>query len=264
MSAAASSRPRPRRRWIWVIVALLTAAACVLPAALRIWLKEDMQQEADRIVKSRRGITALQVTAPGDAVSISPGRPGETTLASSLSWVFSKPVVRRSWRGSTLEISVTCPRPDLFEDCGASLTVHVPAGTEVRADVGSGSVEAVGMTGPLHLAATSGMVTMTHVSGPLWARATSGAISARAGVNSRLVTVAVTSGWLDLGFDSAPERLTVDVGSGGGQVTVPAGTQYRLTSSTGPGLLRTASGLADARSGRFISASVGAGQLRIS
>jgi hypothetical protein len=77
MSAEVTSRPRPRRRWIWVIVALLTAAACVLPAALGIWMKEDMQQEADRIVKSRRGITALQVTAPGDAVSISPGPPGE-------------------------------------------------------------------------------------------------------------------------------------------------------------------------------------------
>jgi hypothetical protein len=152
----------------------------------------------------------------------------------------------------------------LFEDCGASLTVYVPAGTEVRADVGSGSVEAVGLTGPLHLAATSGMVTMAHVSGPLWAQATSGAITARTGVDSRLVTAAVTSGWLDLGFDSAPERLTVGVGSGDGQVTVPAGTQYRMTSSGGPGLLRTASGLANARSGRLILASVGAGSLRIS
>jgi hypothetical protein len=245
-------------------VALLTAAAIVLPAALRIWLKQDRQQGVEKLVVDRRTITMLRVAAPGDAVSISPGPPGETTLAGSLNWVFSKPVVQRSWRGTTLEISVTCPRPDLFEDCGASLTVRVPAGTEVRADVGSGSVEAVGMTGPLHLAATSGMVTVAHVSGPLWARATSGAISARTGVDSRLVTAAVTSGWLDLGFDSAPERLTVGVGSGGGQVTVPAGTQYRMTSSGGPGLLRTASGLADARSGRLISASVGAGSLRIS
>jgi hypothetical protein len=262
VSAVAVPGPRPRRRWIWVAVAVATTAVIVLPVRQFLLRPGIDQHQVSPVTVYRQRITALQVTAPGGAVTISAGGPGQVTLSSTLRWVLRRPAIRSAWHGQVLRVTATCPQLD--PGCQTSLVLHVPAGVEVRADVGAGSIAAAGLTGPLHLAATSGTVTLAYVSGPVWASATSGAVSGYTGLNSRQVDAAVTSGSLELALSRAPQRLTISVGSGAGAVTVPPGTHYRMAARSGLGLLRVAAGLGNSHSAGVITAEVGMGTLGIS
>jgi hypothetical protein len=255
-------RPRPRRRWIWIIVAIVTTLAVVLPAGLRFWLKADMQHRSDPAVSYRRPITALLVNAPGGNVIVRPGRVRRVRVASSLTWVLGRPVVSQTWRGKALRISVRCTRPDLFEDCAASLDLTVPAGVVVRADVGSGNVSVSGLAGSLHLAATSGSITLGQVTGSVWATATTGSISGRRLSSARL-HASVSSGAMALTFSTAPSLLSLAVGSGSADVTVPPGTSYRIVRARGPGLLEFQPSLDDPDAARLLTANAGSGTISV-
>jgi hypothetical protein len=260
----APTGPRPRRRWIWVLVALATAAVVVVPVTLRIALKAAIHHEFGPAVIYRRDVTALKVqTDAGGSVMIRPGRDGRVTITRTLQWVFGKPSVTQSWQDGVLRVAASCPRFDPFEDCEASVTITVPAGTAVTAQAGSGSVVVTGMSGPLHLAATSGLLRVGRVSGPLWLSATSGFVAGRTGILSRTVYASVTTGSIALRLDAEPRLLTVGVRSGYANVMVPRGARYRVAGSYGPGILQIAPGLSDASSGRLLTATLGTGVVRI-
>ena len=157
--------PRPRRRWIWVIVALLTALVFVPPFALRIGLKIDIQHQSAPVPVAARPVTALQVDAPAGSVIISPGTGRRVTMSATAAWLVRRPVVTQAWDGSTLRVTAACPRLNPFEDCQEGLVIHVPAGLTVRVSVGSGSVSAVGLTGPLHLTGDVGRRSCSPTSG---------------------------------------------------------------------------------------------------
>jgi hypothetical protein len=271
MSAVVASPPsrsepaRPRRRWIWVLVALTTAAIVVPAVAVRFWLKAEEQQQSDPLAIYRGQFTAVQIQAPGGSITVSPGQAGQVSVASSLQWVFSKPAVRMVRTGRTLEISAHCPQPNPFEDCQASLAIRVPASLDVHADVGSGTADLIGLAGRLHVRATSGTITMTDVSGQVWARATTGNIAAPAGLNSPSVDAAVTTGSIELDFNSPPARLVIGVGAGAAHATVPAGTHYRVSLAQARGTAaQIAAGLNVRHATGFITGTVGgAGALSI-
>ncbi len=254
---------RPRRRWIWVIVALLTAVVLVTPPALRIALKQEMHHEFAQLGLYRRPVTAVEVSAPGNAVAVTVGQPGQVSVSGELSWLFSRPVVRHAWRGTTLAITVRCPAPDLFEDCAAGVTVHVPATVAVAVSVGSGSAALTGLSGPVRAAATSGSLALGYVSGPVLASVTSGSIRALTGLTSRQLTAEVTSGSLTLGFDRAPALLTLVIGSGSGKISLPPATRYRITADPSAGGVHVAPGMSSLRAAGLISAEVGSGSLAI-
>lgn len=271
MSAVVGSLPprsvpaRPRRRWVWVLVALATTAILVSPVALRFWLKAEKQQQADPRAVYRGQFTAVQIQAPGGSITVSPGRAGQVSVASTLQWVFSKPAIRVTRSGRTLKISARCPQLNPFEDCQASLGISVPANLDVHADVGAGSADLIGLAGRLHVTATSGAITMTDISGQVWARATAGTIAAPTGLASPSVDAAVSAGSIMLDFDSPPARLVIRVGAGAAHATVPAGTHYHVSLARAPGsAAHIASGLNVTRAGQVISGTVGgAGTLSI-
>ncbi len=261
----ATTGPRPRRRWIWVLVALATASFVVVPVTLRVALKVGMHHQSNPEVTYRRDVTELQVQADaGGAVTVQAGQPGRVTITRQLAWVFGRPTVSQSWYDGILYVAAICPKFDVFEDCQASVTISVPAGTAVSAQAGAGSVVVTGMSGPLHLAATSGLVRVSRDSGPLWLSATSGTLTARLGLHSPQVYALVTTGYIALGLDVAPRLLTVGVGSGYASVTLPQGSRYRVAGSAGPGALEIPPGLSDASSARVLTAMVGAGEVKIS
>ena len=265
MSSAAIPAPRPRRRWIWVIVAVLTALVAVPPFALRIGLKADIQHQTVPVPVAARPVSDLRVTAPGGNVEISRGTGRRVTITSTAAWLVRKPVLAQAWSGRTLQVSAACPRLDPFEDCQESLAVQVPAGLTVAVAVGSGSVSAQGLTGPLHLTATSGAFMLTDVRGPVWASVTSGSISAQGLLSARLHASA-RSGSLALDFASPPQLLALTVGSGSASVTVPPGTRYRVSVRAGhpaPGSVHLQPGLGGGTSAQVITASVGTGSLEI-
>jgi hypothetical protein len=261
MSVSHGRPARPRRRWIWAIVALVTATVLISPLALLVRLK-TAHREYGPVRIYDRAVTAIRVSAPGDAVAITAGRPGQVSVASTMAWLVTKPAIRERWRGTTLAVSVHCPAPDLFEDCSASLVVHVPAAAEVLAAVGTGSATVTGMAGPVRVIATSGSLALAYLSGPLWAAATSGSITGMTGLNSAKLTADVGSGSLALGLDSAPRSLSLSVGSGSGRVTVPLGTRYRI--DTGPGnSVRLSPGMSSPDAASLIAAVAGSGTLSI-
>ncbi|HEY3980583.1 MAG TPA: hypothetical protein VGM79_25120 [Streptosporangiaceae bacterium] len=262
MSVAAPPRPRPRRRWIWLLVALLTALVFVPPFALRIALKIDIQHQTAPVLVASRPVTALQVDAPGGNISISPGTGRRVTMSSSAAWLVRRPVVTQAWDGDTLQVTAACPRLNPFEDCQESLDIRVPAGLAVRVSVGSGSVSALGLTGPLRLAATSGAFMLTDVRGPVWAAVTSGSVTAQ-GEGSAAVRASAGSGALQLGFAAPPQLLALAVGSGSASVTVPPGTRYRVSVRAGAGAVDVQRGLGDSTSTQVITASVGTGFLAV-
>jgi hypothetical protein len=256
--------PRPRRRWIWVLVALATTAAVIVPVALRVALKIAMHHQSGPVAIYRRDVSAVRVQADaGGSVTIQAGQAGRVTITSALQWVFGRPSVTQSWSGGVLHVGATCPKLDPFEDCQASVTISVPAGTAVTAEAGAGAVVVSGMNGPLHLAATSGLVRVSRVSGPLWLSATSGSVVGRTGLYSPLVNASVTTGDIALSLAAAPRRLTVGVGSGFASISLPRGSGYRLAGPAGAGGLRIPPGLSDASSGRLLTVTVGTGEVSI-
>jgi hypothetical protein len=262
VSAAAVPAPRPRRRWVWVIVAVLTALVAVPPFALRIWLKADIQHQTAPVAVAARPVTALQVDSPGGNVSISPGPGRFITMSSTAAWLARKPVVAQAWHGRTLQVSAACPRPNPFGDCAESLVVQVPAGITVQVDVGSGSFSAQGLTGPLHLAATTGAVMLTDVRGPVWASVTSGSLTTQ-GLRSARLHASARSGSLALGFASPPQLLALTVGSGTASASVPPGTRYRISARIGAGRVYVQPGLGGGTSAQVISVGVGTGSVAI-
>jgi hypothetical protein len=255
---------RPRRRWIWVLVALATAGVIVVPITLRVALKVAIHHQFDPAATYQRDVTGLQVQADGGGfVTIQAGQEGRVTIASTLQWLFGKPAVTQSWHGRVLRVRATCPRADPLEDCQASVIITVPSGTAVSAQAGAGTVTVTGVSGPLHLAATSGVILVSHVSGPLWLAATSGSVAARTGVYSPDVHASVTSGDIALRLDAGPRLLTVGVGSGFASILLPQGSRYRIAGPYGPGWPRIATGLSDASSGRVLSVTIGTGAMTI-
>ena len=263
MSAGKPRPARPRRRWIWVIVAVLTAVVLVTPPALRVALKQDLHHEFARLGLYRHPVTAVQVSAPGNAVAVTVGEPGQVSVSGELSWLFSRPVVRHAWHGTTLAISVRCPSPNLFEDCSAGLTLHVPAAVAVAVSVGPGSAAVAGVAGPVRADATSGSLTLAYLSGPVLASVTSGSIRAVTGLTSRRLTAGVSSGYLLLGFDRAPQSLSLAIGSGSGKVTVPPASRYRITAGASAAAVHVAPGLASPGAADLISVELGSGGLAI-
>ncbi|MGB6458040.1 MAG: hypothetical protein WBH47_26505 [Streptosporangiaceae bacterium] len=226
-----ATRHRPRRRWIWVLVTLVTATVVVVPVTLRVALKGELQHESDPLARYRREIADLQVQAnDGEMITVQAGRPGQVTVTSMVAWLVSKPAVTQSWRGGVFRVSAICPKFDPFEDCQASVVISVPAGTTVQGQAGAGSLTVVGLTGALHLTATSGLVLARNVSGPVWAAATSGSAVARTGLRSASLHASVSTGLITLMFTAAPRSVAVGVGAGSAAIAVPAGSRYRVAS----------------------------------
>jgi len=262
MSITDGRPARPRRRWIWAIVALVTPAALIMPLGFAVGMKPYLHHEYGPVTIYHRAVTAVEVSAPGDTLAITAGRPGQVSVATTTAWLSAKPAVSERWHGTTLAVSVRCPAPVPFGNCSASLTVRLPAAAQVRAAVGTGNATVAGLTGPVRVSATSGSLVLAYLSGPLRATATSGSIAGMSGLNSPRVTAEVESGSLALGFDVAPSSLSLAVGSGTGQVTVPPGTRYRM--DTGPGnAVQVSPGMSSPDSAGLIAAEVGSGTLSI-
>lgn len=254
--------PRPRRRWIWITVALVTTLVIAAPVALRLWLRAAHRNQALPARVYRQQLTQLSVVAPTGSVTLVPSRRSEVTVLGSLSWVFTRPFVAEALRGRTLQVTVSCPRPNPFEDCQAGLTIRVPVNLAVDVSAGSGSISVIGLTGRLHLAVTSGSITMARVSGPVWASAGSGSV-AGTGLASADVGAVIGSGSLRLRLAAAPHDLNLAIGSGSASITVPRGTHVRLNGNAGAGILNIAPGIADHAAAGTLTASIGTGVVTV-
>jgi hypothetical protein len=264
MSAVISVRAgeQPRRRWIWIMVALVTALVIAAPVGLRLWLKAAHHNQALPARVYRQHLTQLTVVAPAGGVTIVPSRQAGVTVTGDLSWVFGQPFVNQTVRGSTLQVTGSCPKPNAFEDCQVGLTIGVPVNLAIDVSAGSGSVTIRGLSGPLHLAVTSGSIALTRVSGPVWVSAGSGSVAGYRMASPRLDAV-IGSGSLQLGLATAPRTLNLAIGAGSANITVPPGTQMRTVTNAGAGFLHIAPGIADSGAAGTITATIGSGVVTV-
>jgi hypothetical protein len=126
--------------------------------------------------------------------------------------------------------------PDCFwaGDCGAELTLAVPAGEAVRATSGSGDVSASNLTSALNLDAGSGDILLDHLSGPLVLSASSGDISGTY-ISATKVQAEDGSGDIDLSFTRPPDDVDLSDSSGDITVAVPANVSYSVVAKAPSG-----------------------------
>ncbi|MFD9687730.1 DUF4097 family beta strand repeat-containing protein [Kitasatospora sp. NPDC059088] len=204
----------------------------------------------------------LQLATSSASVRIRPGVEGRVVVRKNLDWTVSEPRVRADVVGDTMTVGVECRRSLPFYNCGASIELEVPAGTEVAGTVTSGAVEVSDLSGAVRLDGTSGSILLHGLSGPVRARTTSGMTQGR-DLSSARAEVSSTSGSVDLTFRSAPQDVKVSTGSGSVTVRVPKDSRYRINGGTGSGSSSIDPALGDAASGRSLEADVGSGSLDI-
>lgn len=118
-------------------------------------------------------------------------------------------------------------------DVGSGGAVLQGIGGDVALFIGSGGLAGERISGAVDVQVGSGGVSLVEVSGDITADVSSGGLAADA-LSSLNLTASIGSGGASLGWDVAPDSVTVDCGSGGLSVDVPAG-EYAVTTEAGSG-----------------------------
>ncbi|MFC9972881.1 DUF4097 family beta strand repeat-containing protein [Spirillospora sp. NPDC127200] len=263
--AAAPAPPvRPRRRAVWIVLATCTALVLVVPCALGI-AGRVLEQTSETPVVYERPVTEVRIDADDAEVSFGRGGAGRVRLRERLTWAVSKPRVRKFWDGTVLWIEVSCEEPSqLFTglECGADLDLQVPPEVKVMSTSSAGTIIARGLTGRVEMRTHSGRLELDDVAGPVVFEATSGSVEGR-NLRSRQVRAEVGSGTVRLGFAGEPAEVAARSGSGPVEITVPAGTHYRMDVRTGSGGQEIDSALSDHSAAGRIGVTTGSGPVEV-
>ena len=140
-----------------------------------------------------------------------PGTGPDVTLDSRAEGAFRVPRLGIVVVGSHVSVDGGCNEVH-FGRCRASLTVHLPAGTNLQVMAGASDLSASGLSGNVDLETASGDVTADGLSGPVQLSTHSGDVTANrlSGPRARLST---DSGDVVAGSASVP-RLTASTHSG--------------------------------------------------
>ena len=165
-------------------------------------------------------------------ITVAPGTGKRAVLSGVVNYSLFRPVVK--WQHTPTGPFLVGPNCFWVGNCGAELTLDVPAGEAVRATSGSGNVSARNLTGALDLEDSSGDILLNYVSGPLVLSASSGDITGTF-ISATKVNANDSSGDVDLSFDRAPHNVQVSDASGDITVAVPANVSYSVVAKAGSG-----------------------------
>jgi hypothetical protein len=165
-------------------------------------------------------------------ITVSPGAGKRAVITGRVNYSLFRPDVK--WEHTATGAFLQGPNCFWAGDCGAELTLAVPAGEAVRASSGSGDVTAGNLTGALNLDASSGDVLLGHLSGALILTDGSGDISG-SDISSNKVQANDSSGDVDLSFDHVPQDVVISDGSGDITVAVPGNVSYAVVASASSG-----------------------------
>ena len=232
---AAAPRRRPSRSWLvaGLGAALLLAGA----AAFASWgaLSGGLWHSAETSGSYPQAISRLAFDGGSGDVEVRADASGPgVQVTRRLSWGpgSSQPQPNEGVTGSTLTIG----SPDcsgLLRSCSIDYVVHVPAGTEVALQNGSGDVALSGALGTTVARTGSGDVAVTGGGDRLQVEAGSGDIEAT-GLTASQVIGHTGSGSMDLDFADAPSGVALDAGSGDISVRLPRGS-YAVDVTTSSG-----------------------------
>jgi hypothetical protein len=159
--------------------------------------------------------------------------------------------------GSHVRVSANCPVWG-FGECQSSVVVHVPVGTSVHVDSGSGDIVAQGVSGGVDLETSSGDIAADGVTGDVSLESGSGDVVSR-GLRANLAKAKTASGDVDLRFAAPPKAAEAVTSSGDARILVPPGPEgYNVSVDSGSG--ETDVGVRqDSDSTRFLRAETSSG-----
>ncbi|MEZ0065615.1 hypothetical protein ABIA32_001615 [Streptacidiphilus sp. MAP12-20] len=226
---------RPRRG-LWYALAALVVVVTVAVSGTSVvtWLVEQHASHTTPYANSN--VRTVKVDAPSASIRVVAGQDGTASVTENLSWVTSKPVVDQTLdpASGTLKIAVRCDSPEKFlggGGCGAQLDIQVPAAASVLSQSDSGSTTITGLSGSVDVETSSGAIHLNNLSGEVRAQASSGEITGDS-LQSAQVSAVAFSGAVSLDFAKPPTQVTAKVTSGAINLSLPRGSQYRITAST--------------------------------
>lgn len=255
---------RPRRRGPWIGLAALTALLVTVPTGLEV-AGVQMRHSSDITETfASRTPKKVEVDATSASVTVRASASGPARVRKDLHWMLSKPRVETEWDGDTLKLKVYCGEGGLLAMslCEADVTLTVPRGVSVDGRMTSGTLAVEGVTGGVDLADNSGTLELDGVSGPVRARVSSGSVRGER-LDSAQVEAASGSGSIELGFATAPTKVSARTGSGSVDVAVPAGTKYLVTGNTGSGARDVPAGIRTTSPERLLDLTSNSGSVKV-
>ncbi|WP_282205989.1 DUF4097 family beta strand repeat-containing protein [Kitasatospora fiedleri] len=154
-------------------------------------------------------VTALEVTGEVGGIEVRAGD-GPVQVVEKRTWQDEEPRAGHELSGGVLKLTYSCSQ------CGIGYQVRVPAGTVLR------------------LKETTGGITLRDLSGDITARTVTGGVEAT-GLRGANVTLEAGTGGVSARFAAAPTRAELRTGTGGVELTVPAGEAYTVDAHASTG-----------------------------
>ncbi|MCT9087784.1 DUF4097 domain-containing protein [Streptomyces sp. ASQP_92] len=257
---------RPRHRTAWIVVAFLGALLVVAPSLY--WTLADSVSQTARYESPDNGhahpVSAVEVDAGSARITVKASAADHVTLNGRLTWAVKRPSVERTWDGDTLKLRTRCVGfvDQVFGNCQVDLDLAIPATTRLTVRSGSGETVIRDLSAPVDIRSGSGSIKLTGLAGTVSAKTGSGELRTSQ-LTSPYVTLNTGSGSLDATFSAAPRQVTARTGSGSVTVTVPEGTRYRVSGSSGSGSRDIQDELLDNNSDRLLKLSTGSGSVNV-
>src|SRR5262249_31242050 len=145
------------------------------------------------------------------------------------------PTLKTEVQGTDVKVTGGCPDITLGH-CSATLIVHVPAGTNVEVDAGSGDIVANDLNANATLRTGWGAVVVRGLGGTaVQLQSASGDVYA-SGIRAPVATAQTASGDVELSFAVEPQNGQAQTHSGDVRVLVPKGAaSYNATANSDSG-----------------------------
>ncbi|MGW5241268.1 DUF4097 family beta strand repeat-containing protein [Monashia sp. NPDC004114] len=221
----------------WLIAGLGATLLLAAAASFSSWnaLTGGLWRSADQSQSYTQSISNITFEgSSGDVEIRADSASGKVEVSRHLSWGpgSTQPTPDESVTGSTLTIASNCSA--FMSWCSIDYIVHVPTGTTVNLNSGSGDVVLAGDLGSITAETGSGDISVEGSgTGPVSLKAGSGDIAASDLVSGQVLG-RTGSGSMDLDFAQTPTDVTLDAGSGDVSVLVPQGI-YAVTGDSGSG-----------------------------
>ncbi len=228
------SRP-PTKSWLVAGIGATLLLAGV--ASFSSWnvLTGGLWRSADQNQSYSQDISTITFDgSSGDVEIRADSASGKVEVTRHLSWGpgSTQPTPNESVTGSTLKIVSDCSA--FMSWCSIDYIVHVPTGTGVNLNSGSGDVMLAGDLGAIVAETGSGDISVEGSgNGRVSLRAGSGDIAA-SDLASGQVVGHTGSGSMAIDFANPPTDVALDAGSGDISVQVPQGT-YAVSGDSGSG-----------------------------
>jgi len=224
-------------RRAWIVVGSLFSVVALTYGVVAVLDQLSFGRDAfDRTFTEQ--ITTVEIHNDAGPVRIEGTTTSDIDVAGSIRRGLRAPSHSETITGDRLVIRGSCPSM-MSAFCNLSLTVRVPAGTDVFVRDDGGSIQLLNISGNVDASSSGGGVRVTGSTGALRLRASGGGITGTA-LQSTTVDASSSGGGVRLSFATAPSSVIADSSGGGVTVEVPNTNEaYQLHVSSSGGSVST-------------------------